>query len=220
MRKLAIILMFLCVMPLTAEIEWVIIKWTPGLCLTNCTQILGPRLRQIPGVSEVSIDQPQAQAQLRWLPGFTFSYTPIEAALAWVGLSINPTGLRVKVRGQIMHDRVNIGLVSIGDGTAFILLSPVAPRLSGYTEEFNVASYVLTPQTRDQLLQAEATGQIVTIQGPIFSPWRSPPDPLMLIIEQITFSPPPAPPPELPRFQLPPQPQIQQPPGGLIRPVP
>jgi len=171
----------LVVAELKADIQKVTITWTQGLCVDNCPKNLEVQLRKVPGVSDIQINGLSARADISWKPNMYFSYKAVEAAMSMIGLSIND--IRVKVRGSLTHDDVVVWLVSTGDGTRFMLLSPMQTSLTQYSEFYNVESHKLNPDMRDRLLQAELNDAVVTIEGPLFSPERSPP--LTLIIEKL-----------------------------------
>lgn len=165
-----------------AEIQKLVITWTPGLCVSNCIMGLDQQLRKVDGVGNVQINQASARADLQWKPNFPFSYPAVEAAMSKIGLSI--IDISIKVHGTLSHDQNdNIWLTSIGDGTRFFLLSPIQPSSSQYVEYYNVESHKLTEEMRRKLNDAEFSNQAVTIEGPIFSPERAPP--LTLIIQKL-----------------------------------
>lgn len=166
-----------------AEIQQVVIKWTPGLCTASCIAGLDKAFKKIDAVASTSLDQAAAQAVLQWKPNYPFSYTPIDYAMNAIGLYV--TEFRMKVRGTIIHDKTNVFLVSLGDNTSFTLLSPTIPAPSQAASLYNVESYQLTPQLRERLIATEAQHQVVSIAGPIFTPWLSPP--LLLIVESLNI---------------------------------
>jgi len=172
-----------CFAPTNGEIQQIVVKWTPGLCTSSCIAGLDKQFKKIAGVASVSLDQASAQAFLQWKPNYPFSYTPIQYAMSAIGLYV--TEFRMKVRGTIEHDKTNVFLVSIGDNTSFTLLSPIIPTPSQSPQLFNVESYQLTPQLKERLIATEAQHQVVSISGPIFQPWLSPP--LLLIVESLNI---------------------------------
>lgn len=166
---------------LCAQVETVTIKWTPGLCLESCVNQLQSQFMRIPGVDQANIDQGTAQAVLLWRPDAPFSFTAVKNAMAMIGLKIHD--IRLKVTGTITHDQLNIILVSEGDGSHFTLLGPVTPRPSQQVVQYNVETHSLSPDRKEQLLQSEIDQNTVTIEGPLFMPFRSPP--YLLILEKM-----------------------------------
>lgn len=167
-----------------AEIETVTIKWTSMLCLQTCVIGLDHQFRLLPAVADVQIDEGAGRAILRWRPGATFSYPPIETALAMIGISYDDF-IRIKVRGTVIPG-APFTLVSSGDQTPFVLLGPVEPSRTDQVIIYNIQTHTLSPQLKEQLLQAAAENSVVTIEGPLLSPERSPP--LMLIVENLQVS--------------------------------
>lgn len=186
MGKIALIALCSCFLPLGAEIERVTVRWDKGICLQTCAESLAEQFRKIPDVTEVNVNQAAAQADLKWKKDVAFSWLPVMSALSMIGLF--PEDVRIRVRGIITHDEKHINLISKPDGTFFVLFSPVTPNLGGYTEMFSQYAYSVSPDARDQLLQAEQAGKLVTVEGPILQPERSPPDPLRLIMQSMTIS--------------------------------
>lgn len=167
---------------LSADIDHVTIKWTTGLCTSSCVTTLKDQFSKVPGVAKIEITQGQGQMSLQWKPNVPFNFIPINGAMSLVGLSIQD--LRIKARGNISHDNQRVFLTSTGDNTRFQLLGPVQPSEHHYVIEFSPFTHPLSADMRKDLLDAEAAHQIVTIEGPILEPERSPP--LYLIVERIT----------------------------------
>ncbi len=166
---------------LLGEVEYVEIKWTPGLCSESCAKNLRTQFSKTAGVASSEVSASSAQAKLHWKPNVTFSFGPINAAMSMIGLSM--TELRVKVRGTIIHDAKTVTLVSLGDNTRFQLLGPTQASKTGYAIAHNINSHPLPPDTRTKLLDAQTQKQVVTVEGPLFEPERSPP--LYLITEKL-----------------------------------
>lgn len=164
-----------------AEIERVMVKWTPSLCQDSCVQGLKKQFANQQGVAEVEINQPAGQANLKWKPNVAFTFQAIHNAMAMIGLYIND--LRVIVTGKISHDGNTVRLTSPTDGTTFQLLGPTQAQPLQYAQKYNIATHDLSEDTRQALLAAEKANQKVTIEGPIFEPYRAPP--LRLIIERM-----------------------------------
>lgn len=168
---------------LHAEIQKLVVIWTRGLCLQTCANNLESEFRKMAGVENVQMNQPAATAVLKWREGVPFTFQALEAPLSKIGLSIEH--LRTQVRGTISHDDRTIWLSSIGDGTRFVLVGSVIPSTTGFTETYNVESYVLSPEQRAKFIDAERQNLTVTVDGPIFMPERAPP--LVLIAEKSQF---------------------------------
>jgi hypothetical protein len=165
-----------------AEVEEIIIKWTPGICLETCTQSLEQQYNKVKGVTTVSVNQTAGQANLTWQPNIPFSYMQLYYATKMIGVSIHD--FRVTVRGTITHDDRSVILTSIGDGTQFHLLGPIVPSIHNQVIEDNIQNHTLSPNRRDQFINAQSNNQIVTVSGPIFEGWRSPP--IYLVVEQVS----------------------------------
>lgn len=164
-----------------AEVQTVTLKWTAGLCKESCVKGLTQQFQKIDGVADISIDMDQGQAELQWKPDVAFSYYPVKIAMQMIGLYIN--NIKVKVRGTITHDTQSVQLVSLGDNTIFQLLNPVAPQKDQYFEQYSIYSRQLSQELRDKLLDIEQNNQVVTIDGPLFEPERSPP--IYLVVEHM-----------------------------------
>lgn len=166
---------------LAADIQQVTLIWQPGLCGAPCIKNLQTRLTQIPAVAKVDMDQGTGRAIIVWKPDALFSFAPINAAARYVGIRVDD--IRLKVRGKIVEEAGQIKLISSGDGTAFVLLNPAIPQKNQYTNTKNPATRKLSPELTAQLLEAKKNGWTVTIEGPFFEPYRSPPN--NLVVEQL-----------------------------------
>lgn len=173
------ILSFALTLPLQAEIQKVTIKWTSALCAGPCVKELYHYFSLVPGVADVQIDQPGGQAIVRWKPNVPFTYQSMDTVTRLVGLYQNE--IRVRVQGQVSHNLNNFRITSLGDGTTFNLLAPVTPSRTQYVEENNEETRQLSQEMKNQLLEAQQNNQMVTIEGPLFLPERSPP--MQIIIE-------------------------------------
>lgn len=168
------------------EVQQVIlIWWKPGLCGAPCVKNLYKQLGRVPGVSTVNIDQAAGRAYLEWKPDRTFSFQPLNAAVRYVGIRVDD--IRLKVRGHIIQEAAQIKLVSSGDNTSFTLLNPVIPQPRQYVEQWNPAARKLSPSLQAQLLEIAKKGEVVTIEGQFFEPYRSPPN--HLVVEQVSTEP-------------------------------
>lgn len=149
------------------------LRWTPGQCSASCARALTDQWNRLEGVASVQMDQNAGQAILTWRPNAIFSYPRLHAATAMVGIYLKE--IRLTVSGTITHNAQIISLVSLGDGTTFQLLGPLAPSSSGQTIVASPASHPIPPYLHEQLLAAESNQQVVTIEGPLFEAYRAPP---------------------------------------------
>lgn len=169
---------------LCAEVEEVKVTWTPGLCQEKCIKGLEQRFNKIPQLMNLSINQPAGVLKFQWNPTQPFTFTPINHAMEWIGLSIN--GIWVQVKGTIEGDGKIFRIISSKDNTSFTLMTRVyTTDPHQYVEEFNPENrFQLSPGTQEKLKEAQKNRQKVTIMGPLFEPERSPP--LQLVIQQMT----------------------------------
>lgn len=171
---------------LFSEVQQVVlIWWKPGLCGAPCVKNLYKQLGRVPGVATVHIDQAAGRAYLEWKADRTFSFQPLNAAVRYVGIRVDD--IRLKVRGHIIQEAAQIKLVSSGDNTSFTLLNPVIPQQHQYVVQWNPAARKLSPSLQKQLLDIAKKGEIVTIEGQFFEPYRSPPN--QLVVEQVSIEP-------------------------------
>lgn len=169
-------------LPLQADIE-IVVKWLPGSCGDSCVQQLDRQLHSIKDVAEIKFEGTNNQATLRWRPDRHFSFTPIDNAFRYVGVDMNE--IFVTVRGTITSTHRDVTITSLGDNSKFILLSPLRTNPAEAPMPNNIQSYALKPETREQLLPTESIYQIVTAEGSLFEPERSPPN--LLILEKVTI---------------------------------
>lgn len=168
-----------------AEVQQVVIKWNPIPCKNECPKLLQDRLQKAKGVSTVEVHAEEGWASIEWDKKIPFSFVPLNWALRYVG--VREKYLRVKVRGKVRGAGASYSITSEGDGTNFVLFNravPVDP--PQYVNLFNPSNRVLTPDIIEKLEQAKKGNQTVVIDGPIFMPERSPPDPLRLVVENIS----------------------------------
>lgn len=173
---------------LHAEIEKVVIKWTPQLCTDSCVKGIYHYMKGVDSIAEIKVNKEAGQADIRWKPQASFSYFTVNQPMQMVGLYVKD--MRLRVRGTIVQTKMNMKLISLGDNTSFTLLSPIQPSGVNMPQVNNPESHYLMPEVRQKLLDAEANHQVVTIEGPLFEGWRSPP--LLLIVEQLHISKPPS----------------------------
>lgn len=167
------------------EVEKVVVTWKPGYCSPNCLVQLRQRLGSIPNVAEIKFEAGQNQAALRWAPNQSFSWEIINVTMRSVGVSLHQTF--ATVRGTIGHSGDAFYIQSLGDNTRFLLVSPLNIISTGAASINSLETSKLSPEARDLLLTAELARQIVTIEGPLFEPWRS--NPLYLTAQRVAIPP-------------------------------
>jgi hypothetical protein len=172
-------------MSLNGEIELVTLTWDPVPCQQSCQTNLKKRLEQSPGIASVELFGDTGRAELKWKPTSPFSFTPLNWALRFVGL--RERTVRVKVSGTITGGGKNFSIVSSGDNTNFVLLNRAPTTPNQYTNTFSRTNRDLTQDLIDKLEEGKKKKQIATIEGLLFNPYRSPPDPNQLIVDQISF---------------------------------
>ncbi len=170
---------------LQAEIVNIVIKWNAFSCANICVSSLQNNLRSINGITDLVINPMAGVAEIEWNPRIPFNFYSFSIASRTIGIRINDVRLRVK--GTIFHVGNNIFLNSLGDGSQFLLLGPIQPQASTYIIQQNVASHPISAELREKLLDAERRQEIVTVEGPLFEPYRYN---LTLEIEQIDIPPP------------------------------
>ncbi len=179
------LLLLLPFLPLTAEVEQVVVKWNPIGCKNECPRLLQERLQKAKGVASVDVHAAEGWASIVWDKKIPFSFVPLNWALRFVG--VREKYLRVKVRGKVRGSGVNYSITSEGDGTNFVLFNravPVDP--PQYVNLFNPSNRILSQDIIAKLEQAKKGNQTVVIDGPIFMWERSPPDPLRVVVENIS----------------------------------
>lgn len=170
---------------LSAEVEMVTLKWNPIPCKNSCPILLRERLSKAKGVVNVDVNEASGQANITWDKRVPFSFVPINWALRYVG--VREKDLRVRVSGYVKGSGASYSITSKGDNTNFILFNrAVSPDSTQFTNRFNPTNRVLSPDIIAKLDEARQGNRIVTIEGPIFMPERSPPDPLRLVVESIS----------------------------------
>ena len=154
------------------EIELITVKWAQGYCTKNCQEGLRTRLKSVPPIAEFNVQGEGSQVQIRWKPKAPFSYLTLNMIIKGFGIHIDQVFMRV--RGVIERDARHTYLVSLGDNTRFILLSPinVSPLQSQSVARNNVESYQLAVNLKERFLLDEQEYRVVTVQGNLFDPWR------------------------------------------------
>jgi hypothetical protein len=178
------------ILPLQANINSVIVKWTPALCQASCVRQLENRFSNMAGVANLTIDQGNGVMELKWKKNAPFSYTDLNWTMRWIGLSM--TYVRVKATGRILKSGSTYILESKHDKTRFTLLGiaiPEAPSLS--IQANSIFTRPLSASNIELLENAIHNQLLVTIDGPLFQPWRSPP--LWLVMEEAAIKAPPFP---------------------------
>lgn len=155
---------------LSADFQQIQIKWTSGLCGSDCIKNLQREFSKIPGFQEASFGN--SQVTLKWKPGAPFSFQSINAATRMVGIRLQD--VRIKVSGTVAHDKNLFFLISSGDGTRIQLLGPVSPDRTGYTTVQNVETHELRGSLQTRLLDAEKEKAVVVVEGPLFMPFQMP----------------------------------------------
>lgn len=183
MNKAQILILFMVFCTFTkvqAEIKQITIYWPPQQCQTSCERGLEQQFRRVNGVTDVYVSGSRGQANLKWDSKTPFSYRPLEAAVAAIGLGRED--IRLSVRGYISHNNQTLFLTSIGDNTRFNLMGPAQGQGPSWAiEQQSPFNRQLSQQLRDQLMETERNRQAVTITGPLFQPETSPP--LNLVVE-------------------------------------
>lgn len=155
-----------------AEVQMVLITWTPQICQETCAQGLQKYLSEIPQVANVAVDMGSGSATLTWKPNQPYSFSPINFATRVIGI---PRILyaRMRVRGTIQGSGKIYNIISTGDNTAIRLLSPIQPQPGQYTIQTSIDTHPLTPEIIQRLQEAQSKRQTVVIEGTIFEPVRS-----------------------------------------------
>lgn len=187
MKKFLLALSIFCSTQAFGEIETVRVRWTQGTCKGSCVRLVDHQFQRIPGVAEVEVNENAAIATLKWKPNQPFNYRQVEAAMSMVGLDIEV--ITVAVRGTIVQAGQNFRIVSVGDNTSFNLLGTLTPEMSQQVIQFNAENLTLSTSQKEQLLQGMEKHEVARIEGPLFMPERSPPDPYRLIISSLRFIP-------------------------------
>lgn len=171
MKAFMCIFLFLTISA-SAEVQMILITWTPQICQETCAQGLQKYLSEIPQVSKVAVNMASGSATLEWKKNQPYSFTPIDFATRVIGI---PRILyaKMRVRGTIQHSQDIYNIISTGDNTAIRLLSPIQPQPGQYTIQTSIDSHPLTPEMKQRLQDIETKQQTVIIEGTIFEPVRS-----------------------------------------------
>lgn len=158
-------------LPLSAEIQQVMITWAPQICQAPCAAGLQKYLSEIPEVAHADINQANGSATLTWKSDKPYSFSPINFATRVIGIPHILTA-RIRVRGTITHSQNTFHIISVGDNTAIQLLSPIQPQTGQYTIQHSLDTHNLAPETKEKLLELEREKKVVIIEGPIFEAVR------------------------------------------------
>ena len=168
---------------LSAEIMWAKVSWNPTQCGISSQKPLERRFSNIDPVCRVVMDYEEGSAKLFWKPNRAYDDRIVRTAVAWVGLAIQNVHLRV--RGTITHDAKNVYLTSLGDGTKLPLVSAPKAAQGLLITKGSLSTPELNADVRKRLIAAEDGHQVVTIEGPVFMPYRPP---VRLQIEHVEIS--------------------------------
>jgi hypothetical protein len=181
MRRFILIALLLGIMPLKADVEHVVVKWSPQLCKSTCTKQLHDLFSKLPGVANLTIDEGNGVMELNWKEKAPFSYTNLDWTMRKIGLYM--TYVRVKATGNIVKVNKTYYLDSEHDRTRFNLLGMAIPQSGVLAVQTNsIFNRPLSQDNIELLEEAMKNKLLVTIDGPLFEPWRSPP--LWLVMEQ------------------------------------
>lgn len=170
---------------LAADIEQVVVKWTPQLCQPSCIKQLNDKFSKLKGVEKVSIDPSSGVMTLKWKEKAPFSYTDLDWAMRWVGLYM--TYVRVKTTGTIQKKGKAYTLISKNDNTSFELIGTANIQSQNLAVETNsIYNRPLSQTVTAQLDTAIAKKLLVTVDGPLFEPWRGPPT--RIVVDQIRMT--------------------------------
>jgi hypothetical protein len=165
---MSLLALFVVGPPLQAEIEQIDIRWNAFKCLETCVPFIERGLQAIPQVTHIQVNAKEGTASMGWNPTVPFSYEPFKLASATAGIHFDE--MRMRVKGTVSHEGDHLYLTSSGDHTRFLLIGPLKAEPGRYVPRFNVATRPLTGDAKNQLLDAEKNGLMVTISGPLFLP--------------------------------------------------
>lgn len=168
---------------LYSEVLQVTVTWDPLLCQAGCMEGLNQRLLMISGVQNTQFNEANGMVTIQWKPTVPFRFTPINWALRYIG--IRESTVLVKVKGTIHSDGKGFWVISDGDRTKFELINRVYSDPNEYVVQYNAANRELSRGLRDSLKEFEHRHQDVFVTGRLFMPQRSPPNALMIIIDQV-----------------------------------
>lgn len=180
-KRTILILLALCLnVFLTAEVEEIILRWNAITCYDTCAPLLERNLLAIKSVRHLQMNARSGVATMGWDPNDPFSYPPFRYASAAAGVTL--LDIRLRIRGQIIHDADRYYLTSIGSGERFWILGPLIVEPGRYTPP-NVESHRLSAQMKLKLMEAEQLRATVVISGPLLFPYYK--YPRTIVAEQI-----------------------------------
>ncbi len=169
---------------LSGEIQEVTVKWSPQLCKNSCLKLIDQRFSKMKGVESVNIDGGNGVMKLTWKKKSPFSYTDLDWNMRWIGLYM--TYVRISAKGKILKKQKNYSLQSKDDLTTFELIGPATSSNPNLSVEVNsVFNRPLSPQVIADLDEAIKKKYLVSIDGPLFEPWRGPP--LRVVVGRVTI---------------------------------
>ena len=155
---------------LSSEIEKISFTWDSPQCDARCARQLETRLKALRNVASVDINVSQGKGDVYWKSEQPFDFRKFETELRLFGLRMRD--ISIKMRGTISHSGDTFYVKSIGDNTKAELLSAPQPSASQYVELHNIYGYRLSRDLQKKYLDAESKHQVVTIEGPLFEPYR------------------------------------------------
>lgn len=185
MKYLNIIIPLLFAIPaLQGEIVDIRVDWNNIQCQADCATQVERQFKRIKEASSVSVDAKGGTATLTWKADTRFSYQPIRAAFARVGIAMQ--SLRLTVRGTISSSGRNFYIHSLGDKSKFRLLGTIQPQENRFEPTNSPFNRPLTKQQIEQLKLAESQKLVATVSGPILNLEQLPP--YDLITERLNIS--------------------------------
>jgi hypothetical protein len=179
---LALLFIFALQPLVQAEIIKAIVFWQAANCDDRCAQMLERQFQAISSVQTVKMYPSGGAAELYWKPLSGFDWNILNLAFKRVGPQLRE--VQVYVRGTIQSGGSNrFFLTSLGDNARFELLSPSLRSDTAYVESNNIIAHQITDPLRSQLQEAAQNQTLVTIQGPMFEPWRYN---MLLIVNNMT----------------------------------
>lgn len=170
---------------LHSEVDKVILTWDAALCLDQCTLPLEKNLRGIEGVKAIQINAKSGNAVIDWAPNTPFSFGPFNTATRFTGIRLSD--IRVRVRGTVSQQGSDFYLTSVGDNTRFLLVGPLKYEPEHYLIKEATASHPIEGNLRTQMQTAVGNNSVVTVEGPLFEPYRMY---LAIIVQQFKLPPP------------------------------
>lgn len=166
-----------------AEIETITVHWDTGHCDERCVSSLNRALSKMSGAAEVVTEAQNPVATIYWRAEKTFSYRKLERAVKSAqGIEIKK--IQMLIRGTIVEKDGKVFLTSIGDQTEFRLIKDPEPSTTQYVERYSIYNRNLDDEQRQELVEAQKKGMVITVDGILFQPERPP---LNLVIGAVTY---------------------------------